>query len=111
MEKSDLFKTLSEFSSVYEESMKAYEAEADTWWEALPYEDKLRAFYSVVKRIHDGDIKQQGSYRYVLYDVFGFGPDAYGLGMECGYMSLHNSIMSDTDKQIIDQYYQIKGQL
>jgi hypothetical protein len=34
----------------------------------------------------------KGTYRYVLYDVFDFGPDAYSVGMECGYMDLHNAI-------------------
>jgi hypothetical protein len=111
MEKSDLLKVLSEASDAYQAAAKQYETETDAWWEALPYDDKLRAFYSVVKRIYEGDVKQQGSYRYVLYEVFGFGPDAYGIGMDCGYMSLHNSIMSEADQKIIEQHYQTKGQL
>lgn len=109
MEKSDLIKVLSEASETYQAAMKDYDTETDAWWGALSYDDKLRAFYSVVKRIYDGDVKQQGSYRYVLYEVFGFGPDAYGLGMECGYMSLHNSIMSDEEQQIIHSYYETKN--
>jgi hypothetical protein len=51
------------------------------------------AFSSVVKRIVKGDIKDSGTYRYVLYDVFGFDVDSYIVGMECGYMNLHNSIV------------------
>jgi hypothetical protein len=71
---------------------KAYEAEADSFWDSLSSEDKLYAFYSVVSRIYKGEIKEQGSYRYVLYDVFGFGPESYAIGMDCGYMYLHNAI-------------------
>ena len=52
----------------------------------------MKAFYSVVKRIVDGELVQKGSYRYVLYEVFGFGPESYTLGMMCGFMSLHNNI-------------------
>jgi hypothetical protein len=111
MEKSDLLKVLSEASETYQAAAKQYENETDAWWEGLPYDDKLRAFYSVVKRIYEGDVKQQGSYRYVLYEVFGFGPDAYGIGMDCGYMSLHNSIMSDQDQQIIHNYYEAKNKV
>ena len=114
MEKSDkqsLLAILSDIGEDYQKAAKEYETETDAWWEALSYDDKLRAFYSVVKRIYEGDVKQQGSYRYVLYDVFGFGPDAYGLGMECGYMSLHNSIMSDKDQQIIHEYYETKNKV
>lgn len=109
MEKSKLLDTLASIGESYEASAKSYEQETDAWWDALPYDDKLRAFYSVVKRIYEGDVKQQGSYRYVLYDVFGFDADAYGLGMECGYMSLHNSIMTDKDQQIIHEYYESKN--
>jgi len=71
---------------------------ADKFWEELPYEDKLKAFYSVVKRIYQGEVEDKGSYRYILYDVFGFGPEAYAIGMDCGYMYLHNSIMDGEQK-------------
>lgn len=74
------------------EATKIYDKDCDKFWDELPYEDQLKAFYSVVKRIYDGEIKQQGTYRYILYDVFGFGPEAYAMGMECGFMYLHNAI-------------------
>lgn len=78
-----------------DESMRDFSARADAYWDSLPYEQKLLAFHSVCKRIHEGDIKKQGSYRYVLYDVFGFDFDAYIVGMECGYMDIHNAIVVD----------------
>jgi hypothetical protein len=80
---------------LYEENRIANENAANTFWESLSYEDKCNAFHAVMSRLYDGDIKQRGSYRYVLYDVFGFGPDMYGRGMDCGYMAIHNSIMTD----------------
>jgi hypothetical protein len=109
MDRPALDKTLAQLSEIYNESLASYAAEADSWWESLPYEDKLLAFYSVVKRIYKGDIEEQGSYRYVLYDVFKFGPDAYGIGMDCGYMTLHNAIKSDEEEQIIYDYYEAKN--
>jgi hypothetical protein len=48
------------------------------------------AFYSVVKRIHKGEVEDRTTFRGVLYDVFGFGPDAYLVGMDCNYMEIHN---------------------
>ena len=84
--------TLSEVSQKMKESEERYERECEEYWKGLSYDEKLKAFYSVCKRIHQGDVVERGSYRYVLYDVFEFGPDAYINGMECGYMDIHNYI-------------------
>lgn len=84
--------SISEFSQAMQEGAERYERECDEYWMQLSYEDKLKAFYSVCKRIHKGDVKEERSYRGVLYSVLGFGPDAYVIGMECGYMDLHNYI-------------------
>lgn len=84
---------LKKIQELYAETKDAREKECDEYWNNLPYEDQLKAFYSVVKRIYQGEIKDKGSYRWVLYDVFNFGPEAYSLGMDCGYMYLHNAIV------------------
>jgi hypothetical protein len=81
-----------ELSQMQMEAQKEYEQKVEDFWESLDYEEKLKAFYYVCKGIYRGDVVDRGTYRYVLYDVFGFGPDAYALGMDCGYMYLHNSI-------------------
>jgi hypothetical protein len=100
----NLMQALADASQEYQAAAKQYEDETNAWWEALSYDDKLRAFYSVVKRIHDGDVVQQGSYRYVLYEVFGFDADSYGIGMECGYMSLHNAIKTREEEQVLREH-------
>lgn len=69
-----------------------YEKECDEYWDNLSYDDKLKAFYSVVKRIVEAEIIEGRSYRGVLYDKFQFDMDSYVIGMDCGYMTLHNSI-------------------
>jgi hypothetical protein len=81
----------------FEENRIANEEAANKFWDSLSYEDKCNAFHAVVRRIYDGEIKDKGTYRWVLYDVFGFGPDMYCRGMDCGYMALHNSIMDDEE--------------
>lgn len=78
--------------TAFQETSGAYKADAENFWENLSEDDKLYAFYSVCRRIHEGEVEQRGSYRHVLYDVFNFGPEAYMVGMECNYMLLHNLI-------------------
>ena len=74
-----------------------YDTECDNFWKNLSYDDQIRAFYSVMKRLTQGELKEHRSYRGILYDVFGFGPDSYGIGMSCGFMDLHNSIYTQED--------------
>ena len=71
------------------------DADAELFWSRLTYTDKCNAFHYVVSKIFEGEIKVKGSYRYVLYDIFKFGPDMYRRGVDCGFMALHNSIMND----------------
>lgn len=83
---------LKDIQDKIELSTLRYEKECDEYWDNLSYDDKLKAFYSVVKRIVEGEIVEGRSYRGVLYEKFQFGIDSYGIGMDCGYMTLHNSI-------------------
>jgi len=99
--------TLNELVELGEFQQKAenqYAKECDDYWTALPYHEKLMAFYSVCKRIHKGDMIDEGSYRHVLYQIFGFDMDAYSIGMECRYMDIHNGICNQrtTDAAIAE---------
>ena len=90
-----------ELSKAMQEAQEMYEEEAQQFWDSLSYEDKLRAFYAVSKRIHKGDVEDKGSYRYVLYEIFGFEMESYGIGMDCGYMDIHNSIRTASEIESI----------
>jgi hypothetical protein len=94
-----------EFGKVYRQMAAEYSDECEKYWNGLSYEDKLKSFYSVAKRIHKGEIEERGSYRHVLYDTFDFDMDSYGIGMECNYLELHNSIYTaeDIDKIVEDR--------
>lgn len=81
-----------DFAKAMQEGAERFDKESDAFWEGLTYEQKLNAFHSVCKRIYQGDVVENRSYRGVLYSVFGFGPDAYLVGMECNYIDLHNYI-------------------
>ena len=66
--------------------------EADKFWNNLSEEEKEKAFLAVVKRIYDGEIKDDGSYRYVLYQTFGFDMGMYACAQNAGYLDIHNAI-------------------
>jgi len=94
----DLDKILNELSQTQAEYEKKYDEECESFWNGLSQDDKLMAFYSVVKRVHENDVKVRGTYRYGLYHIFGFGPVSYGIGMMCGYMDIHNLIFDGMEK-------------
>jgi hypothetical protein len=91
-ERSRALAELSELGELFEEIQRDYDKETDEWWNSLSEDHKQAAFYSVVKRLVKGELRDRGTYRYVLYDVFGFDASSYMMGMNCGYMELHNSI-------------------
>jgi hypothetical protein len=76
----------------YQEAVEEYNQKMTAWWENLPTEEQQWAFYNVCRLIHEGDVEEKRSYRGVLYDTFGWGPEAYVIGMEAGYMEIHNLI-------------------
>ena len=95
------FEAYEELAKAFEEARIADEKAQDEFWNSLSEEDRLNAFGYVTRKIHQGDIVEKGSYRYVLYDVFGFGPESYILGMDSGYMAIHNAIFDG--EQFADQ--------
>jgi hypothetical protein len=90
---------LAELSQEMEKSRKIYEHDNDTWWNGLTEQEREDAFYAVCKRIWKADGVDNGSYRYGLYDVFGFDPGMYMRGMDCGYMAIHNAIFDGEELQ------------
>jgi len=88
----NLHSVLNEVGDAFTKAMKEIEADQELFWTSLSKEDQLKAFCAVARRIFDGEIKQKGSYRYVLYQVFGFGPEAYAPAQDAGYLAIHNSI-------------------
>jgi len=90
---------LAELSQEMEKSRKIYEHDNDTWWNGLTETEREDAFYAVVKRMHKAELQDNGSYRYALYNVFGFDPGMYMQGMNCGYMAIHNAIFDGEELQ------------
>jgi len=107
-DKEEALDGLAKFSQVMEESRKQYEEENDAWWNGLTEKEREDAFYAVCKRIHKAELKDQGTYRYALYDVFGFDMNMYTRGMECGFIDLHNSIIDEDQKATLRKHSRMK---
>ena len=84
---------LSELSGTLNESLKILEDEQEVFWKSLSQEEQLKAFCAVVRRIYQGEIIDQGSYRHVLYTTFGFGAEAYVQAQVAGYLEIHNMLV------------------
>ncbi len=65
------------------------------WWYNLSLEDKQKAFYAVISRMHKAEIQENNNYRDSLYNVFKFGADMYDAGIECGYKELAEKLEED----------------
>ena len=79
----------------WNESEKRQNAEDDAWWDSLNYDGKSQAFRQIVKLMYKAEVKDKGSYRYAIYDVFGLD---YGDGLT-HYMQLHNLIGKGLDAE------------
>ena len=77
-------------------SFKLWEMELEEdhgkFWNSLSKDDQLRAFCSVMRLLHKAELEEHGSYRYTLYDVFGFGPESYAQAQVSGFLAIHNAI-------------------
>lgn len=83
---------LAEASQSFTEAMNEIEADEEAYWDSLSKEDQLKCFCAISRRIYQGEIVDKGTYRWVLYDVFGFGPEAYAPAQMAGYLAIHNAI-------------------
>ena len=77
-------------------SFKLWELELEEdhskFWNSLSKDDQLKAFCSVMRLLHKAELEEHGSYRYTLYDVFGFGPESYAQAQLSGFLAIHNAI-------------------
>ena len=64
-------------------------------YNGLSHEDRLDIFCAIVRRLYQGEIESRCTYRYVLYDILGFDPEAYSRAQDAGFFALHNSFMNE----------------
>lgn len=96
--------------TAFQEATDAMEKDSEDFWNSLTKEQQLDAFCAVARRIYQGELIEHGTYRYVLYQVFGFGPEAYIQAQMAGYLGIHNAIMPDDyDERLLTKFGQFMG--
>lgn len=81
-----------EMTAQFERSFKDLETQQEEYWAGLTKDQQLDLFCCVVRRLVKGEIDDNRSYRGILYDTFGWGPEAYAVAQMAGYINLHNAI-------------------
>ena len=81
-----------EFLKLEEEAREQYTQKAKEYFQSLEMDNRLLIFFHITNVIFENYFNDKGSYRGLLYDKFGFGPEAYSLGCDSGMFSLHNAI-------------------
>lgn len=99
-----LFDELTAFGEIQEKEEEQLHQKMDDWWDNLPKDIQEKAFFSIVKRLNKYECQEDLSYRQVL-DRFGFDGSGKGyyLGLNCGFMDLHNCIATPEQMQEMRQ--------
>ena len=82
-----------------EEVQEQYTKKAKEYYDSLEMDNQLLLFFHVTNVIFENYFNDNGSYRGLLYDKFGFGPEAYSLGMDSGMFTLHNAISTPKENE------------
>lgn len=98
-DRKEFFDNLEEISKAFNEAMDIIEKDQEEFWNSLSKEDQLKCFCAVVRRIYDGELKDQCSYRGMLYSKFGFGMESYVQAQVAGYLEIHNILFDAREKQ------------
>jgi hypothetical protein len=87
---------LQKLRKAWRESELQTKAEDQAWWDSLTMDERARAFRQVISLMYKAEVKERGSYRHAMYDIFDVD---YLDGMMCNYMELHNLIYRGLENQ------------
>lgn len=87
---------LNELRAAWADEELRTKASDQAWWDSLLMEERAQAFRQVVSLMYKAEVKERGSYRHAMYDVFNVD---YLDGMMCNYMELHNLIHKGLSSQ------------
>ena len=88
-----------ELLKIQEEALEQYTQKAKEYFESLETDNQLLLFFHITHTIFENYFKYNSSYRGLLYDKLGFGPEAYALGMDSGMFALHNAISTPDESE------------
>jgi hypothetical protein len=92
IKKQEVMDALYDTGNAFAASADQYQQMANTYYSGLEPEEQLWAFCSIVEKLSRGELDERRSYRGILYDTFGWGPEAYAAAQTAGFLGLHNSI-------------------
>jgi hypothetical protein len=99
IKKQEVMDALHESGREFAKAADDYQQMANSYFSSLEPEEQLWAFCAIIEKLCKGELDDNRSYRGVLYDTFGWGPEAYAAAQHAGFLSLHNSIYSFEDLQ------------
>jgi hypothetical protein len=88
-----------EFLKTEEEAQELYTQKAKEYFKSLETDNQLLLFFHITNVIYENYFNDNGSYRGLLYDKFGFGPEGYSLGCDSGMFTLHNAISTPNENE------------
>ena len=88
-----------ELLQIEEQVREQYKQKAKEYYDSLETDNQLLLFFYITNVIFENYFKDNGSYRGLLYDKFGFGPETYILGLDSGMFALHNSISTPAENE------------
>jgi hypothetical protein len=92
IKKQEVMDALHESGKSFAKAAKEYQDMCQTYYSGLEPEEQLMAFCAIIEKLCQGELDERRSYRGVLYETFGWGPEAYAAAQGAGYLGLHNAI-------------------
>ncbi len=92
IKKQEVMDALHESGREFAKAADDWQQMANSYYSSLEPEEQLWAFCAVVEKLAKGELDEGRSYRGILYDTFGWGPEAYAAAQHAGFLGLHNAI-------------------
>lgn len=85
---------LEQLRGIFTRAMEEWKKEAEQCWNELDPEKRLLITSYVFRKLHE-HYMEGGSYRYLIYERLGFGPEAYAVLQTNGALDIHNCISGE----------------
>ena len=92
IKKQEVMDALAVSGREFTKAADSYQQMANSFFSSLEPEEQLWAFCAIVEKLCQGELDEGRSYRGILYETFGWGPEAYSAAQHAGFLALHNSI-------------------
>jgi len=87
-----------DLSEKFNDGVKQMQARQEEYWNTLTADQQLDVFCVIMSKLAKGELDEGRTYRGILYDTFGWGPDAYMPAQVSGFLDIHNAIFSYEEK-------------